>query len=70
VREHAHALVYPSQADGLFRDLPPILFHVPASRDTILTGVLRCLLIDLLLPKLPFKSHSSPRPPQTPAASS
>jgi hypothetical protein len=27
-------------------------------------------LTNLLPPKLPFKSHSAPRPPQTPAASS
>ena len=27
-------------------------------------------LTKLLRPKLPFKSHSAPRPPQTPAASS
>jgi hypothetical protein len=27
-------------------------------------------LIKLLRPELPFKSHSAPRPPQTPAASS
>src|SRR5712664_237822 len=26
--------------------------------------------IDLLYPKVPFKSHSTPHPPQTPAASS
>jgi len=30
----------------------------------------RCLPTDLLRPKPPFKSHSTPRPPQTPAASS
>jgi len=29
-----------------------------------------CQLTPLLRPKLPFKSHSAPRPPQTPAASS
>jgi len=29
-----------------------------------------CQLTQALRPKLPFKSHSAPRPPQTPAASS
>jgi hypothetical protein len=29
-----------------------------------------CPLTKLFRPKLPFKSHSAPRPPQTPAASS
>ena len=29
-----------------------------------------CQLTQPLRPKLPFKSHSAPRPPQTPAASS
>jgi hypothetical protein len=28
------------------------------------------VVCDLLRPKAPFKSHSAPRPPQTPAASS
>src|SRR5262252_5540523 len=34
-----------------------------------LDRLFRCLTIDLLRPKPPFKSHSAPRPPQTPAAS-
>ncbi len=35
-----------------------------------LDPLLQCLPIDPLRPKPPFKSHSAPRPPQTPAASS
>src|SRR5262252_438788 len=45
----------------------------PAALCTIAHGLdrlFRCLTIDLLRPKPPFKSHSAPRPPQTPAASS
>jgi hypothetical protein len=44
----------------------------PPSADTLgntahrLDQLFRCLLIDLLRPKPPFKSHSAPRPPQTP----
>jgi hypothetical protein len=41
VREHADALVYPVQANDLFHDLPPTLFHVPTARDTTLTGFSR-----------------------------
>ncbi len=48
----------------------PDTLSCPCSTTHDLNPVLRGLLINLLRPKLPFKSHSSPRPPQTPAASS
>jgi len=55
------------------RPLSPPSTNPPAALCTTarrLDRLFRCLLIDLLHPKPPFKSHSAPRPPQTPAASS
>src|ERR1700739_589352 len=55
------------------RHLSPASTNPPAAFCTTAHGLdrlFRCLLIDLLRPKPPFKSHSAPRPPQTPAASS
>src|SRR5438874_11082010 len=53
--------------------LSPPSTNIPAALCTTahsLDRLLRCPPIDLLRPKLPFKSHSAPRPPQSPAASS
>ena len=48
----------------LLRSSPDTL-PCPYSTTHDLNPVPRCLLIVLLHPKLPFKSHNSPRPPQT-----
>src|SRR5947209_4255289 len=55
------------------RPLSPPSTNTPAALCTTAHGLdqlLQCLPINLLRPKLPFKSHSAPRPPQPPAASS
>jgi hypothetical protein len=50
-----------------------LFLRTPTSLSSTRFGLDRlflCPLIQPLRPKLPFKSHSAPRPPQTPAASS
>jgi hypothetical protein len=69
-----------AQARGRMRMLtqrPPPLSRCSADRLSALGSTapianppFSCLLTKLLRPKLPLKSHSAPRPPQTPAASS
>ena len=69
-----------AQARGRIRVLtqhPRPLFLCSADRLSALGSTVlianppfSCLLTKLLRPKLPLKSHSAPRPPQTPAASS
>ena len=53
--------LFPSSADRL---------SALGSTPPIPNPPLSCILTKLLPPKLPLKSHSAPRPPQTPAASS
>ena len=70
MQKHAHAFVCSPQADRLVHNLPSTLLPVFAIINHHLHPLLPWSPIDLLYPKVPFKSHSAPRPPQTPAASS
>jgi len=68
-RAHPCACVSSPRRSPLIPPFPDTLSS-PYSRTHDLNLSLRSLVIDLLHSKLPFKSHSAPRPPQTPAASS